>query len=265
VSARTYNSAFALTLARSWAVTHDDALVALIDRRARDWFGRDRDCQAWEPGGDDFLSSALMEAECMRTVLPRAEFRAWLAAFLPRLAAVEPVTLFTPAVVSDRSDGKIAHLDGLNLSRAWCWRTLAETLDEAAPEHAHALRAVETHLDAATDTWPRVCGRALARDLRAAGAGGAGELAPGLRGLTEQGLGPVEEDPARGNVLVGALRYVPAVSVRERGRRDEERARARRNLSLLVEKLRLTFSEAVVEVDGPEHDPCSVSPWSSLG
>ena len=145
-----YNSAFALTLARSWAVTHDDALVALIDRRARDWFGRDRDCQAWEPGGDDFLSSALMEAECMRTVLPRAEFRAWLAAFLPRLAAGEPVTLFTPAVVSDRSDGKIAHLDGVNLSRAWCWRTLAETLDEAAPERAHALRAVETHLDAAT-------------------------------------------------------------------------------------------------------------------
>ena len=144
-----YNSAFALMLARSWAVTHDDVLVTLIDRRARDWFANDRDSQAWEPGGDDFLSSALMEAECMRTVLPRAEFRVWLAAFLPRLASREPAALFAPAQVSDRSDGKIAHLDGLNLSRAWCWRTVAQGLDAAAPEREHALNAVEMHLEAA--------------------------------------------------------------------------------------------------------------------
>ena len=86
----------------------------------------DADCQAWEPGGDEFLSPALIEAECMRAALPAPEFRHWFEAFLPRLGQSLPVTLFTPASVSDRSDGKIAHLDGLNLSRAWCWRALAE-------------------------------------------------------------------------------------------------------------------------------------------
>jgi hypothetical protein len=144
-----YNSAFAMTLARSWAVVHDPALAVLIDRRAREWFGGDRDCQAWEPGGDDFLSPALIEAQCMRCVLPAPAFRAWLTAFLPRLAAGEPVTLFTPVLVSDRSDGKIAHLDGLNLSRAWCWRSLAATLDPGSQEYAQAISAAEAHLETA--------------------------------------------------------------------------------------------------------------------
>jgi hypothetical protein len=144
-----FNSAFALTLARSWAPARDAALAALIDGRARDWFGDDRDCQAWEPGGDDFLSPALIEAACMQRVLPAPEFRAWLAAFLPGLAAGRPVTLFSPAIVSDRGDGKIAHLDGLNLSRAWCWRALATAFDPGTRECALALRAAELHLDAA--------------------------------------------------------------------------------------------------------------------
>ena len=61
----------------------------------------------------------------MARVLPTGDFEQWFRAFLPRLPAGEPRTLFVPATVSDRSDGKIAHLDGLNLSRAWCWRSLA--------------------------------------------------------------------------------------------------------------------------------------------
>jgi hypothetical protein len=61
----------------------------------------------------------------MRAVLPEADFRLWFHAFLPHLADGRPETLFTPASVSDRTDGKIAHLDGLNLSKAWCWRNLA--------------------------------------------------------------------------------------------------------------------------------------------
>jgi hypothetical protein len=60
----------------------------------------------------------------MRRILPPTEFPTWFGAFLPRLAEGEPHALFEPAIVSDRSDGKIAHLDGLNLSRAWCWREL---------------------------------------------------------------------------------------------------------------------------------------------
>jgi hypothetical protein len=76
----------------------------------------------------------------MARVLPAADFGRWFAGFLPRLAAHDPATLFIPATVSDRSDGKIAHLDGLNLSRAWCWRSLgypqfADTHLEAALPH----------------------------------------------------------------------------------------------------------------------------------
>jgi len=139
------NSAFALTLAADYAeMAGDGALAALIAGRARDWFGRDSGCQAWEPDGDAFLSPALMEAACMRRILRSAEFGPWLARFLPDLAQGEPVVLFTPATVSDRTDGKIAHLDGLNLSRAWCWRSIAGAVDE--PLRSAALGAAERHL-----------------------------------------------------------------------------------------------------------------------
>ena len=141
-----FNTAFACTLARDWAAMHDPALLAVIDDRAHDWFGRDRGCQAWEPGGDEFLSPALCEALLMSRVLPAAGFAAWFGAFLPDLASGTPATLFAPAIVSDRSDGKIAHLDGLNLSRAWCWRAVAGVLPDLAPI---AEPAAERHLAAA--------------------------------------------------------------------------------------------------------------------
>ena len=118
-----FNTAFALILALEWAEANDAALGDLIRRRALHFYAADRDCQAWEPSGDDFLSPALVEALCMKRSLGAA-FEPWFAAFLPRLDAREPRALFDPAQVSDRSDGKIAHLDGLNLSRAWCWRAL---------------------------------------------------------------------------------------------------------------------------------------------
>jgi hypothetical protein len=131
-----FNTAFAMILALDWAEANDPALAALIAARARHYFGEDRDAAAWEPGGDDFLSGTLTEALAMLRVLGRDEFAAWFSAFLPRLAAGEPRTLFTPASVSDRSDGKIAHLDGLNLSRAWCWRALGRP--DAADAHLEA-------------------------------------------------------------------------------------------------------------------------------
>ena len=145
-----FNTAFALGLSLEYAQTAgDEALAALIARRARDWFEADTDCQAWEPSGDDFLSPALAEAECMRRVLTPDAFRGWLARFLPRLVEGAPATLFEPALVSDRSDGKIAHLDGLNLSRAWCWRGIASALDDGDPVRAVALDAADRHLEAA--------------------------------------------------------------------------------------------------------------------
>jgi hypothetical protein len=117
------NTAFALILSLEWADRFDAELAGLIRERARHWFGGDRDCQAWEPGGDEFLSPALIEALCMARAHP-ALFPIWFEQFLPRVQSRDPASLFTPAIVSDRSDGKIAHLDGLNLSRAWCWRSL---------------------------------------------------------------------------------------------------------------------------------------------
>lgn len=151
-----FNTAFALRLALDYARAYGDAeLEALIGERLPAWFGGDAGCQAWEPSGDEFLSSALMEAEAMRAVLAPEAFRAWFAAFLPEAAQRRPATLFQPATVSDRSDGKIAHLDGLNLSRAWCWRAIAGALDPDDPARATALETAEDHLAAAL---PHVAG-----------------------------------------------------------------------------------------------------------
>jgi hypothetical protein len=148
-----FNTAFAMILALEWAESNDSELGDLIRERARGYYGQDRACQAWEPGGDEFLSPALTEALCMRRTHGEDEFRRWFDLFLPDLAAGEPRSLFTPATVSDRSDGKIAHLDGLNLSRAWCWRKLAPALD---PELAGlARRTADEHLDA---SLPHVAG-----------------------------------------------------------------------------------------------------------
>jgi len=148
-----FNTAFALILALDWAETNDQYLREQIHQRAADYFAADRDCQAWEPGGDEFLSPALTEALLMSRVWPPDSFASWLAAFLPRLRERQPQSLFAPAFVSDRSDGKIAHLDGVNLSRAWCWRGLAGSLD---PELAALARdAADVHLEA---SLPHVAG-----------------------------------------------------------------------------------------------------------
>ncbi|HEX9963666.1 MAG TPA: DUF2891 domain-containing protein [Allosphingosinicella sp.] len=148
-----FNSAFAMILAIEWAEANDPSLAGRIRERARSWYAQDRNCQAWEPGGDEFLSSALAEALCMRRTHGDDQFRSWFSYFLPELAAGEPRSLFTPAVVSDRSDGKIAHLDGLNLSRAWCWRRLAPALEPELAELAR--RTADEHLDA---SLPHVAG-----------------------------------------------------------------------------------------------------------
>ena len=141
-----FNTAFALIHAHRWAQAHDPALAALIETRARAWYGQDRACPAWEPGGDDFLSPALVEAVLMHRVLDR-DFVGWFDAFLPDAASGRPATLFTPVHVSDRSDGTIAHLDGVNLSRAWCWRTIAAALPDH-PVAGPARVAADAHLAA---------------------------------------------------------------------------------------------------------------------
>lgn len=143
------STAFAVALAMDYAQTSNDAALAeALTRAARDWYLDDADCQAWEPGGEDFLSPCLVEAECMRRILPPEEFAGWFSRFLPRVAQREPHTLFLPVVASDRSDGKIAHLDGLNLSRAWCWSRLAAALPAADPRVALMRDAAAEHRQA---------------------------------------------------------------------------------------------------------------------
>lgn len=147
------NTAFAIALALDYARTANDTpLSQALRSKAMDLYLEDENCPAWEPSGEDFLSPALMEAECMRRVLPPSQYALWLDRFLPGLTQKAPAALFQPAYVSDRSDGKIAHLDGLNLSRAWCWRGIAASIDPAdsarASRRAVALAAADRHLSA---------------------------------------------------------------------------------------------------------------------
>jgi hypothetical protein len=148
------NSAFALSVTLPFALRQAAAgrpeLAAAIEAKALGWFAGDTDYPAgYEPSGHDFLSPALTEAELMSRLLAQPEFGDWLAEFLPGITDGEPATLFTPALVSDASDGQIAHLHGLNASRAYCWRRIAETLPHGDARTAPALAAARTHLAAA--------------------------------------------------------------------------------------------------------------------
>ena len=152
------NSAFGLQRSLGYARSlADTALLDTITATARRWFGSDTDYPgAWEPDGADFLSPALCEAVLMADLLPPAEFAPWLDRFLPGLAGQQPASLFTPAIVSDDSDGQIAHLHGLNLSRAWCWQRLARALPAGDPRippmHETAERHAEPELSKASGT-----------------------------------------------------------------------------------------------------------------
>jgi hypothetical protein len=148
------NSAFGLSVALPFAASQAQAgrpeLAAAIEEKALGWFADDTDYPAgYEPSGHDFLSPALTEAELMSRLLAQPEFADWLADFLPGIADGEPSSLFTPAVVSDASEGQIAHLHGLNASRAYCWRRIAESLPDSDARIAPALAAARTHLNAA--------------------------------------------------------------------------------------------------------------------
>jgi hypothetical protein len=145
------NTAFAFSLLLPFARTHEKLLEAVHEAAAR-WYGDDSGYAAdWEPSDSDFLSPALTEAELMSSLLAAEEFPAWLERFLPSLAAREPANLFEPAVVSDPTDGFIAHLHGLNLSRAWCFKRLAAQLPDADTRVPVLLAAAERHADASLD------------------------------------------------------------------------------------------------------------------
>jgi len=123
------NTAFGLTFAYDYGLKlGNDELVSVIKQRARDFYYYDKNGpMSWEPGGEDFLSPCMEEINIMMRVLDQKEFKIWLGDFLPGLS--DPAYKLEPGIVTDRSDGKLAHLDGLNYSRAWCFYDLANYLD----------------------------------------------------------------------------------------------------------------------------------------
>ncbi|HUO18727.1 MAG TPA: DUF2891 domain-containing protein [Steroidobacteraceae bacterium] len=168
-------TAFAFGLIWDWAgVTHDDGMRRLLADAAQRFYRHDRNCPlAYEPSGEDFLSPCLAEADFMRRVLEPPAFAKWLSAFLPQIpraaaGAAGPGTpaaaatasapagaahaahgWLEPGVVTDRSDPKLAHLDGLNLSRAWMLEGIAHGLPAADARIAALRAAARRHADAA--------------------------------------------------------------------------------------------------------------------
>ncbi|CAM1344795.1 DUF2891 domain-containing protein [Tenacibaculum amylolyticum] len=137
------NTAFGLTFAWDYANTVGNTeLKSLIEKRAKDFYLKDEDCPiTWEPSGFDFLSPCLQEAAIMKRVLPKEEFAVWLGNFLPELKNSNfklPV-----GEVSDRTDGKLVHLDGVNFSRAWALYTIIDEL----PEYNHLKNVANTHIN----------------------------------------------------------------------------------------------------------------------
>lgn len=152
-------TAFAFGLILDWArVTGDLEMQRLIESRTEDYYGHDTACPlTYEPSGQDFLSPCLAEADLMRRVRSRHDFASWLTAFLPAVpthGGSSHTGWLAPAVVTDPTDGKLAHLDGLNLSRAWMLEGIAEGLPSddgrRAVLHDTALHHRKTGLAAVT-------------------------------------------------------------------------------------------------------------------
>ena len=141
------NTAFGLAFALDYArAVGNQKLANLIVERSRTYYGHDRNYPAaWEPGGEDFFSPALIEADLMRRVMSQTEFAVWFRHFLPGATRGEPKALLQPAIVTDRTDPKLVHLDGLNLSRAWCMRSIAVALPRNDPARRVLARSALAH------------------------------------------------------------------------------------------------------------------------
>lgn len=144
-------TAFGLGLAYDWARAFGDKeLENLIVARGRYFYLNDKKCPLnYEPSGEDFLSPCLGEASLMARILPRQEFGKWLKNFMPQIPKNGGTNWLTPAIVTDRSDPKLAHLDGLNLSRAWMLNTIAGRLPNGDAREKSLHATAKAHADAA--------------------------------------------------------------------------------------------------------------------
>ncbi len=137
------NTSFGLSFALDYAQTVGNLELAdAIKNRAKDFYLDDQNCPLnWEPSGFDFLSPCLEEASLMSKVLDTESYISWLDKFLPQLEN----SSFAMEVgkVSDRTDGKLVHLDGVNFSRAWCFKNIAN----ADSKYAHLIEIANTHIN----------------------------------------------------------------------------------------------------------------------
>ena len=137
------NTAFSLGLMLDYA---KPPFRQLLEQRTRDFYLRDKACPIrYEPSGEDFLSPCLAEADVMRRILTSAEFAAWLEQFLPEIPRTVSNAWLVPGIVTDPTDGKLAHLDGLNLSRAWMLERIAGALPKSDPRIGALRSAGERH------------------------------------------------------------------------------------------------------------------------
>ena len=140
-------TAFALGLILDYAHgTSDQKFSELIVSKAKQFYLNDKNCPlAYEPSGEDFLSPCLGEADLMRRVLPSEEFARWLRTFIPQISASGDDKWLRPVVSPDRSDPKLAHLDGLNLSRAWMLEGIAAGLPKSDKRLPSIMATAEAH------------------------------------------------------------------------------------------------------------------------
>ena len=143
-------TAFAFGLVLDWAKTAGDTGMAdLVTSAARRFYFADVSCPlAYEPSGEDFLSPCLAEADLMRRVLPPTEYATWLGRFLPQIPTSATAAWLPVGVVTDRSDPRLAHIDGLNLSRAWMLEGILSGLPEKDPRRPALQAAADAHRSA---------------------------------------------------------------------------------------------------------------------
>jgi hypothetical protein len=143
-------TAFAFGLILDWARTSGRAdIAAVIEKRSVELHAQDRSCPlSFEPSGQDFLSPCIAEADLLRRILPKTQFAAWLGAFLPVIPHEAKADWLKPGIVTDPNDGKLVHLHGLNLSRAWMLEGMAAGLPEGDPRIGALLAAAKAHREA---------------------------------------------------------------------------------------------------------------------
>ena len=146
-------TAFAFGLALDWSrIAGNGDVEALLLNKVRHFYAGDVDCPIeYEPSGHDFLSPCLAEADLMRRVMDAGEYASWLTAFFPTLPADGPGDWMSPVTVTDKSDGKLAHLDGLNLSRAWMLEGIASALSIDDKRRGALLHSAQLHRRAGID------------------------------------------------------------------------------------------------------------------